>query len=171
LPGGDDEEAEGKGALKATDMTRKLTMAYKGYEAFLRGLQERIRTAQVRAALSVNRELVLLYWEIGRDILRQQKRLGWGAKVIDKISHDLHRAFPDMHGFSLRNLKYMRAMAAAYPDKAMVQQLAAQIPWFHNCVLIDRVKDIQEREWYIRRTIEHGWSRSILEHQIEGRLT
>lgn len=142
----------------------------KGYEDFIRDLKERIRHAQIRAALSVNRELVLLYWQIGQEILNRQLQHGWGAKVIDRLSTDLRRAFPDMKGFSLRNLKYMRTFADAYPDEQFVQQLAAQIPWFHNCVITDKVKNKIEREWYIRQTIQHGWSRIILVHQIESGL-
>jgi predicted nuclease of restriction endonuclease-like (RecB) superfamily len=140
------------------------------YEDFLRALKERIRTAQVRAALAVNREIVMLYWQIGCDILSRQRQQGWGAKVIEKLSKDLRQEFPDMKGFSSRNLKYMRAFAEAYPDEQIVQQLAAQIPWFHNCILLDKVKDVQERLWYVQATTEHGWSRSILEHQIESNL-
>lgn len=141
-----------------------------GYDKFLRELKERIRSAQVRAAIAVNRELVLLYWQIGREILSQQQQQGWGAKVINQLAKDLKKAFPEMKGFSPRNLKYMRAFAEAYPDETFMQQLAAQIPWFHNCVLLDKVKDATERQWYIQKTIEHGWSRSILVHQIELRL-
>ncbi len=141
-----------------------------GYDKFLRELKERIRSAQVRAAIAVNRELVLLYWQIGREILSQQQQQGWGAKVINQLAKDLKKAFPEMKGFSPRNLKYMRAFAEAYPHETFMQQLAAQIPWFHNCVLLDKVKDATERQWYIQKTIEHGWSRSILVHQIELRL-
>ena len=140
------------------------------YDDFLRTLKERIRTAQVRAALSVNQELVLLYWQIGRDILQRQQKQGWGAKVIDRLSADLGQAFPDMKGFSPRNLKYMRALATAYPDEQFVQQVVAQIPWGHNVRILDRVKESAEQEWYIRKTIENGWSRDILELQIESRL-
>lgn len=141
-----------------------------GYDEFLRELKERIRSAQVRAALAVNRELVLLYWQIGRDILSRQQQQGWGAKVISQLAKDLKKAFPEMKGFSRTNLLYMRAFAQAYQDEHFVQQLAGQIPWFHNCVLLDKVKDATERQWYIQKTIEHGWSRSILVHQIELRL-
>ena len=141
-----------------------------GYEPFLKDLKERIRTAQVRAALAVNRELVLLYWSIGRDILTRQKQHAWGAKIIDRLAADLHKAFPEMTGFSPRNLKYMRAFAEASPDEQIVQQLAAQIPWFHNCVILDRLKSPAEREWYIRQTIQNGWSRKVLVHQIESGL-
>ncbi len=141
-----------------------------GYDEFLRELKERIRSAQVRAALAINRELVLLYWQIGREILSQQQQQGWGAKVISQLAKDLKKAFPEMKGFSRTNLLYMRAFAQAYSDEQFVQQVAGQIPWFHNCVLLDKVKDATERQWYIQKTIEHGWSRSILTHQIELRL-
>jgi predicted nuclease of restriction endonuclease-like (RecB) superfamily len=141
-----------------------------GYDEFLRELKERIHSAQVRAALAVNRELVLLYWQIGREILSQQQQQGWGAKVINQLAKDLKKAFPEMKGFSRTNLLYMRAFAQAYPDEQFVQQVAGQIPWFHNCVLLDKVKDTAEQQWYIQKTIEHGWSRSILVHQIELRL-
>src|SRR4051794_23485872 len=141
-----------------------------GYDQFFGSLQERIRKAQLRAVLSVNHELVRLYWELGRDILARQDEQGWGAKVIDRLASDLRRAFPEMSGFSPRNLKYMRSFASAWPDELIVQQLAAQIPWFHHCVLLDKVKDHGERLWYVRKAIEHGWSRSVLVVQIESGL-
>jgi predicted nuclease of restriction endonuclease-like (RecB) superfamily len=140
------------------------------YEDFLRDLKDRIRTAQVRAALAVNRELVLLYWQIGRDILSRQQQQGWGAKVIEQLAKDLQQEFPDMKGFSSRNLKYMRAFAEAYPDEQIVQQPVAQIPWGHNVRILDKVKSTQERLWYVQSTFEYGWSRNVLEHQIETRL-
>ncbi|MFQ5796134.1 MAG: DUF1016 N-terminal domain-containing protein, partial [Candidatus Bipolaricaulia bacterium] len=140
------------------------------YAGLLEDLKARIRSAQVKAVLSVNRELVLLYWQIGRATLKRQQQEGWGTKVIDRLAQDLQHEFPDMKGFSPRNLKYMRALAEAYPDEQFVQQPAAQIPWFHNCVLLDKVKDPAERTWYIQQTIEHGWSRNVLVHQIESGL-
>ncbi len=97
-----------------------------GYSAFLTELKERIRTAQVKAALSVNREMVLPYWQIGRDILLRE---GWGAKVIECLSRDLRAAFPEMKGFLRTNLLYMRAFAHAWPEEPFVQQLVGQIPW------------------------------------------
>jgi predicted nuclease of restriction endonuclease-like (RecB) superfamily len=115
------------------------------YAALLASLQERIRGAQVRAALSVNRELVLLYWQIGREILIQQGAQGWGARVIDRLAHDLRQAFPEMKGFSARNLTYMRAFAGAWPEEQIVQQVVAQLPWGHNVRLLDRVADQTER--------------------------
>ena len=140
------------------------------YDSFLEELKERIRSAQVRAALSVNRELVVLYWSIGRDILNRQADEGWGTKIIDRLSDDLTKAFPDMRGFRARNLKYMRAFAEAYPDKQFVQQVVAQLPWGHQVRILDTLKDAKQREWYIRQAIQNGWSRNVLVHQIESKL-
>ena len=140
------------------------------YTALLASIKERIQSAQVRAALAVNSELVLLYWGIGSEITRRQKEEGWGTKVIDNLARDLKRSFPDMQGFSLRNLKYMKSFAEAWPEEAIVQQAAALLPWFHNCVLLDKVKDPEERLWYIREAIQNGWSRNVLVIQIEASL-
>ena len=141
-----------------------------GYSEFLANLKRRVQKARLKAALSVNQELILLYWEIGQMILKRQRKEGWGAKVIERLAHDLRKEFPDMKGFSARNLKYMRSFAEAYPDKKFVQQAAAQIPWFHHCILLDKVKDHAERLWYIQQTTLHGWSRNVLVHQIESGL-
>ncbi len=141
-----------------------------GYPALLEDLKSRIRTAQIRAITAVNRELVLLYWAIGRRILENQRLEGWGAKVIDRLSQDLRQAFPEMTGFSTRNLKYMRAFAAAWPDETFVQEGLAQIPWYHHITLLDKVKDAAAREFYVRQTLAHGWSRAVLVHQIESLL-
>ena len=141
-----------------------------GYPELLGELIARVREAQQRAAVSVNREVVTLYWSIGRDILARQEAQGWGAKVIDRLAQDLRKAFPGVKGFSTRNLKYMRALAQAWPDEAIVQQLLHKLPWFHLCTLCDKVKDPAEREWYARACLEHGWSRNVLLMQIETGL-
>ena len=138
-----------------------------GYDRLLADIKSRIRTAQLRATQAANRELVLLYWEIGNLILQRQRNEGWGAKVIDRLAADLKRTFPDLHGFSPRNLKYMRAFAEAWQDRQFVQQAAAQIPWFLNCLLLDSFKTAEDRLWYIRKTVEHGWSRNILSLRIQ----
>ena len=140
------------------------------YQQFIEQLKADVRHAQIKAALSLNRELVLLYWRIGKKILQRQQELGWGAKVVEQISRDLRVEFPAMKGFSRTNLLYMRSFAENYPDEQFVQQVAGQIPWFHNCVLLDKVKDQPAREFYIRKTIENGWSRNVLEIQIETAL-
>ncbi|MBS4028099.1 MAG: DUF1016 family protein [Ignavibacteriales bacterium] len=142
----------------------------KNYDTFLSDLKRRIREAQTKAALSVNRELLLLYWHIGKQILQQQAEEGWGAKVIERLSLDLCREFPEMKGFSQRNLKYMRAFAEEYRDEQFVQEVLAQITWYHNITLLDKVENFGEREWYVYKTIENGWSRNILVHQIESGL-
>lgn len=141
-----------------------------GYATFLAELKQSIQQAQLRASLSVNRELVLLYWQIGRGILQRQNAEGWGAKVIDQLSKDLRADFPEIKGFSPRNLRYMRTFAASCSSDEFGQQVAAQIPWFHNCLLLDKVDDPAEYEWYARQTIEHGWSRAVLALQIESNL-
>jgi predicted nuclease of restriction endonuclease-like (RecB) superfamily len=140
------------------------------YQAFLHNIKTRVQQAQLKAVVAVNQELIVLYWQIGKEILERQEQEGWGTKVIDRLSADLHAAFPQMKGFSPRNLKYMRAFAKAYPDQPFVQQVAAQIPWFHHCVLLDKLPAHDERLWYLQQTMEHGWSRNILELQIETRL-
>ncbi len=140
------------------------------YPTLLADLKSRVRSAQVRAATSANRELILLYWEIGRAILAAQEREGWGAKVVDRLAADLRREFPEMRGFSPRNLKYMRRMAAAWPDDAFVPQVVAQIPWGHIRTVLDAIDEPGLREFYIRKTIEHHWSRNVLGLQIASRL-
>ncbi len=133
-------------------------------------LKTRIHRAQQRAALAVNQELVLLYWQLGRDILQRQGREGWGAKVIDRLAKDLRSAFPDMKGFSPRNLKYMRAFAEAWPDEEMVQGVLAQLPWYHHLALLDKLPEAAHRRWYAAKAIENNWSRNVLVMQIESRL-
>ncbi|MBD2060297.1 DUF1016 domain-containing protein [Oculatella sp. FACHB-28] len=140
------------------------------YADFLDGLKQRIRSAQVKAALAVNRELVLLYWQIGQEILSRQQRNGWGAKIIDQLAKDLKREFPDVNGFSSRNLKYMRAFAEAYPDELIVQEVLAQIPWYHNIALLEKLKSREQRLWYAQETVSNGWSRNVLVLQIESNL-
>jgi predicted nuclease of restriction endonuclease-like (RecB) superfamily len=162
--------SQGFPQLQSLTVSRTLSPLPEDYNAFLRDLKERIRTAQVRAALAVNKELILLYWQIGRDIIAQQQIEGWGSRVIDQLSKDLKQAFPDAKGFSSRNLKYMRAFAAAYPDEPIVQEVLAQITWYHNLALLEKSKTLEERLWYARQTVQQGWSRNVLVHQIESNL-
>jgi len=139
------------------------------YAKVLEQIKQRIGQERLRVVMAANKALVCLYWDIGRTILQRQKRDGWGAKIVDRLSSDLRDAYPDMRGLSPRNMKYMRAFAAAWPDRPFVQQVAAQIPWFHHCVLLDRVSEPAAREWYIRAARKHGWSRNVLALQIDGR--
>ncbi|MEL6321280.1 MAG: PDDEXK nuclease domain-containing protein [Cyanobacteria bacterium J06626_14] len=153
-------------------MARKTSISpnEKSYVAFLSDLKTRIQQAQVKASLAVNRELVLLYWQIGQDILQRQHQEGWGAKVITQLSKDLKREFPGMKGFSRTNLMYMRAFASAYPNRQIVQEVLGQIPWYHNITLLDKLDDVDQRLWYAHATITHGWSRNVLVMQIENGL-
>ena len=139
------------------------------YGRVLSKIKERIQGERLRIVLAANAAMVELYWDIGRMILDRQELAGWGARVIDRLAHDLHEAYPDMKGFSPRNLKYMRAFAAAWPDSEIVQRVVAQIPWRQNLALLERIEDPERRLWYAEQTLQHGWSRSILELQIERR--
>ena len=140
------------------------------YVTLLGEIKERIRTERVRVVLAANQVMVLLYWDIGKAILARQEREGWGAATIDRLSHDLREAFPDMRGLSPRNLKYMRAFAAAWPEREFVQRTVAQIPWRSNLALLHKLDLPETRIWYARKAIEQGWSREILELQIRARL-
>ncbi|MEN9396505.1 MAG: hypothetical protein RLZ81_1035 [Pseudomonadota bacterium] len=153
-----------------SDSPISLTSPPEGYTDWLADLKKRIHNAQQRATLAVNRELLLLYWQIGRDILARQAQQGWGTKVIDRLASDLRAAFPSMKGFSPRNLKYMRAFAHAWPDAEFVQQTAAQLPWGHNLVLLESLATEADRRWYAAKAIEHNWSRNVLDIQIESQL-
>ena len=154
----------------APDLPAGLSPLPEGYADWLADLKSRIHNAQQRATLAVNSEMVGLYWQIGGDILARQHAQGWGAKVIDRLAHDLRTAFPDMKGFSRANLMYMRAFAGAWPEEVIVQQLVGQLPWGHNLVLLTRLKNSAQRLAYARAAIEHGWSRSVLNIHIETRL-
>ncbi len=140
------------------------------YASLLNELKERIRKERLRVVLAANAAMVLLCWDVGRVILERQQREGWGAKVIDRLSADLRREFPDMQGLSPRNLKYMRAFAAAWPEHQIVQEVLAQIAWYHNIALLDKLDDPTVRLWYARKAREEGWSRNVLVLQIERRL-
>ena len=137
------------------------------YTSIFSELKEKVFHAQQKAINSVNKELVLLYWDIGNIILKNQSEQGWGAKIIDSLSNDLKKTFPKMKGFSVRNLKYMRQFASTYADISIVQELLAQLSWYHNLTIIQKLKDEDIRLWYIHKTIENGWSQSVLVHQIE----
>lgn len=137
------------------------------YLSIIESIKSEIKSAQYKAALSVNRELVMLYYNIGK-IINEHK--AWGNKFIDNLAADIKIEFPNAKGYSVRNLKYMAKFAGAYPDEEFVQQVVAQIPWGQNIVLLDKIDDEAVRRWYIEKTIENGWSRNVLIHQIESGL-
>ena len=140
------------------------------YNKFLAQLKQKIINSRIKAVRLVNQELILLYHQIGKTILLQQEQQGWGAKVIEKLSKDLRTSFPDIKGFSSRNLKYMRLFAKLYRHDEIVQQVAAQLPWFHIVTILDKIKNPEVREFYIIKAVEYGWSRNLLIHQIELEL-
>ena len=127
------------------------------YKSFIHSIIDDIQKQKIATFLRANHDMICLYWHIGHRILEKQSVEGWGAKIIDRMSYDLRNAFPEMSGFSARNLKYMRKFAETY-DFEFVQRSVAQIPWRSNIVLMERLKDNASREWYAQKTIEHGWS-------------
>jgi predicted nuclease of restriction endonuclease-like (RecB) superfamily len=137
------------------------------YSSWLADLKQRIQHERLRIVLTSNAAMILLYWDIGQCILSKQQAQGWGAKIIDRLSFDLREQFPDMKGFSPRNLKYMRAFTAAWPDRTIVQQTVAQLSWRQNIALLEKLKTVEERLWYASKANENGWSHNILAIQID----
>lgn len=140
------------------------------YMEFIEQIKQEVRTQRLKVTISANSTMMCMYWNIGRMVLKKQDEQGWGAKVIDRMSKDLKEEFPDMDGFSPRNIKYMRKFAECWTDYEIVQQVVAQIPWGTNIVLMDKLKTAESRLWYAYKTIENGWSRNVLVFQIESGL-
>ena len=140
------------------------------YAALIQTLKTEISQARIRAHLSVNKEMISLYWRIGSQILERQDKEGWGTKVIEHISNDLRKEFPEMKGLSARNLVYMQTFAKAYLDFPITQAALAQITWYHNITLLDKIKDYEERIWYAKETAKNGWSRNVMVAQIQTGL-
>ncbi|MGH6814673.1 MAG: DUF1016 N-terminal domain-containing protein, partial [Hyphomicrobiaceae bacterium] len=138
-----------------------------GYPAFLGELEERIRLSRLKAVVAVNREMLLLFWSIGRDILVKQR---WQAKDVERLARDLRSAFPEMRAFTRIHLGYMKRLAEAYPDERIFYGATGSLPWDYHRVLLDKAKSRKEREWYIQQTIECGWGLNVLVNQIESRL-
>ena len=137
------------------------------YLDLVQTIKQEIQQAQYKATLSVNKELIMLYYNIGK-IINEHK--SWGNKFIENLAADIKLSFPNAKGYSVRNLKYMSKFASTYPDEQFVQTVSAQIPWSHNVAILDKVKGEKQREWYIRKTAENGWSHNVLIHQIESGL-
>jgi len=141
-----------------------------GYPELLDDLKRAVGEARWRAQRVVNTELLGLYWRIGHTILGRQDAEGWGARVIDRLSADLRAAYPDMRGLSRSNLFYMRSFAASWPQEPIVQQAVGRLPWGHVTVLLDKLHDQPQRDWYAAAAADHGWSRNVLLNQITNRL-
>nr|WP_289706635.1 PDDEXK nuclease domain-containing protein [Enterocloster clostridioformis] len=140
------------------------------YLKFIEEVKSEMQKQRISVVLNANSSMTCLYWNIGRDILKKQEEEGWGTKIIDRMAKDLKDAFPEMSGFSPRNIKYMRKFADSWPDFEIVQRVVAQIPWRTNISLMDKLKDEESRIWYAYKVIENGWSKTILDLQIESRL-
>ncbi|HFC8833164.1 TPA: YhcG family protein [Neisseria subflava] len=151
-------------------MGKEMAMMPADYGQWLADIKNRVLTARHKAVLAVNTELVSLYWHIGRDILQRQAAQGWGSKVIDRLGRDLREAFPEMKGFSRANLLYMRAFAEAWTDFEIVQQIVGQLPWGHNVLLLNRIKEQEARLFYVQKAIAENWSRATLEVHIKNCL-
>ena len=141
-----------------------------GYLRFIDGIKTEIQNQRITVVMNANASMICLYWKIGRAILDMQEAEGWGAKVIDRMAADLKEAFPEMSGFSPRNIKYMRKFAECWPDFEIVQQVVAQIPWRTNRMLLDKLPDAESRIWYARQALENGWSSTVLDLQIQSGL-
>ncbi len=140
------------------------------YKYFLQEVKQRYRSAQLKAAFAVNREMIAFYWQLGKDIIEKQAQSAWGTKFLDQLSKDLQMEFLGTQGFSVRTLKYMRKFAQLYPKLVIGQQAAAQLPWGHIMLLIDKVKDSDAREWYALNVLRNGTARSVLALQIKQDL-
>ena len=162
-------------AKKAVPSVRKTEVSTTNYNKFITSLKAKIRSAQIKGAIAVNRELIKLYWDMGKDILEKQEQEGWGSKVLERVVKDLQNEFPGVEGFSRTNLFRIKAFYTAY---AKVPQVVGQleqlsifsIPWGHNVILLESLKQTEERMWYASKAIEHGWSRSMLTIWIENDL-
>ena len=152
----------------------KSLLSNKEYKQWLLELKSKIRQAQMKAVVKVNAELLLLYWDMGADIVQKQKNAKWGTGFIDQLSNDLMREFPDMKGFSRSNLKYIRQWHLFYNSNKAISQQAVdqitQIPWGHSIAIITKCEDVEEALYYVQNTIIHNWSRNVLIHQIESGL-
>lgn len=140
------------------------------YKDFIEKIKENIKSQRYQIVRQANANMICMYWQIGKMIVQKQKEEGWGTKVIDRISFDLKKAFPDMKGFSTRNIKYMQKLAITWENEIIVQQLVAQLPWGINIALMDKLSSKEERIWYAKKALENGWSRNVLLFQIESAL-
>jgi predicted nuclease of restriction endonuclease-like (RecB) superfamily len=145
-----------------------MTTKSKDYILFLKDIKNKITNARIKAYRSLNKELIKLYWDIGKSIVEKQEKYGWGKSIVEKLSNDLKKEFLGVKGYSTQNLWYMRQFYLGYKDTPNLQQLVGEIPWGQNLVILSRIKNIKDREFYIKGTIQLGWSRDVLIHQIEA---
>lgn len=142
----------------------------KNYDDILKNIITDIKFAKVQTVKAVNKNLILLYWNIGKRISDEQIIQNYGKSVVEKLSKDLRQEFPNAKGFSSRNLWDMKRFYEFYNGNIILRQLVAELPWGHNLVILNKIKDIKETEFYLKKSIQFGWSRSVLVHQIENKL-
>ncbi|MFH1593198.1 MAG: PDDEXK nuclease domain-containing protein [Candidatus Omnitrophota bacterium] len=147
----------------------KKISSLKEYNVFLQEVKQRIRSAQYEALKAVNKELIQLYWDIGKMIVNRQKQYRWGKSVVENLAKDIQAEFPGVRGYSTQNLWYMRQFYSEYVNNANLQPLVGEIGWAHNLAIMSKVKDLLEREFYIRMTRRMGWTKNVLIHQIENK--
>ncbi len=140
----------------------------KEYIKFLNEIKSRIVTARIQAIRSVNKELIKLYWDIGKSIVERQKQFGWGKGVVEQLSQDLTNEYATFEGFSRDNLWRMRMFYLGYKDEQKLAQLVPELPWGHNILIMQKIKNIKERKYYITSGIKFGWSRNVLLNQIKA---
>lgn len=151
-----------------SEKSKKPGLPVPDYAKLLTAVKERVRAGQYAALKAVNKELVGLYWDIGRMIAERQAQAGWGKSVVEQLSADLRQEFPGISGFSVQNLWYMRQLFLEYNGHERLQPLVGEIAWAHNLAIMGKCKDPLEREFYIRMTRKFGWSKNVLIHQIEN---
>ena len=137
------------------------------YQSFFGEVKTKIREAQYKALKAVNKELIQLYWELGKMIVERQAEFGWGKSIIENLSRDLQKEFPNENGFGMTNLSMMKRFYADYQDNPILQPLAEEIGWTHNVIIMQKCKTVEERKFYILHTKKFGWTKNILLHQIE----
>ena len=138
------------------------------YISFLESIRSQIQSGRIQAAKTVNRELISLYWKIGKEIVEKQEKLGWGKSVVEQLSKDIRKEFDGIRGYSARNLWDMKRFYEQYRDSPKLQQLVAEIPWGHNLLIINKIKQEDAREYYIEASKDCGWSRNVLLNQIKA---
>lgn len=138
------------------------------YQSFLKDIKERIRSAQYEALKAVNKELIVLYWDLGKMIVERQDKEGWGKSVVERLAKDLQKEFPGIKGFSVQNLWYMRQFYLTYRDNEKLQPMVGEISWSKHIIIMSKCKDDLEREFYIKMTKKFGWTKNVLIHQIES---
>ena len=150
-------------------MTKEISMADENFTTFVKDIKTKILSSQYEALKAVNKELINLYWEIGKNIVEKQELFGWGKSVVQNLSHELQKEFVGMKGFSVQNLWNMRYFYLEYQENKKLQTLSREIGWSHNIAIFQKTKDELEREFYIKMVIKFGWTYRVLDNHIDNK--